>query len=62
MVASVRAPEDRKKIRDQREWRSTSQTSKSTEYANDLYGFRWAISAMQEGKKREKVERARGIK
>jgi hypothetical protein len=45
MVASVRAPEDRKKIRDQREWRSTSQTSESMEYADGLRGFRRVISS-----------------
>jgi hypothetical protein len=30
LVASVRAPEDRKNTRDQRRWRSTSQSSEST--------------------------------
>jgi hypothetical protein len=43
LVASVRAPEDRKNIRDQRRWRSTSQSSESTERSGSKGGLRRAI-------------------
>jgi hypothetical protein len=45
MMASARAPEYRKKIRDQREWRSTSQASNSTMDVAGICRLRREISA-----------------
>jgi hypothetical protein len=64
MVASVRAPKYGKKIRDQREWRSTSQTSISTMDVAGICRLRREISAAwrraERGKGGGKAERATG--
>jgi hypothetical protein len=66
LVASVRAPEDRKKIRVQRGWRSTSQSSESTEMSHSNGGLRRAIlrqpGGVEEGNQRGNGEEGEGIK
>jgi hypothetical protein len=66
LVASVRAPEDRKKIRVQRGWRGTSQSSESTEMSRSNGGLRRAIlrqpGGVEEGNQRGNGEEGEGIK
>jgi hypothetical protein len=65
LVASAHAPEDRKKIRDQRGWRSTSQSSKLTEGSGSNGGLRRAIlrqpDGVEEGNQRGNGEEERGF-
>jgi hypothetical protein len=62
MVASARAPEYRKKIRDQREWRSTSQTSNSTMGVAGICRLRREISAAWRLRlRRERRGKGRGV-
>jgi hypothetical protein len=65
LVASARAPEDRKKIRVQRGWRSTSQSSESTERSGNNGGLRRAIlrqpGGVEEGNQRGNGEEERGF-
>jgi hypothetical protein len=53
LVASMRAPEDRKNIRDQRRWLSTSQSSESTERSGSNGGLRRAILGQPSGVEEE---------
>jgi hypothetical protein len=65
LVASARAPKDRNKIRVQRGWRSTSQSSESTERSGSNGGLRRAIlrqpGGVEEGNQRGNGEEEWGF-